>query len=133
MSAVALKVSADLAATLRTAAEEADRSMSGQLEHWAKLGRAAEAALPPLVAAALKRCAGDLSREEDPALRQRTLAALDSLSQLSPEELRSRLGLDRSPVYEPDPARPGGVIRTLPDGTRASGRLEGRTFVPDPS
>ena len=129
-SPVAIKVSADFAASVRAAADTADRSLTGQIEHWAKIGRATEAILPAQVAAALKRCAGDLDAIEDPDMRQRVLNALEAFRARSSEEKRILLGLDKIPVFEADPANPDGIIRVDPDGTRTRGTVEGRTFVP---
>lgn len=43
--------------------------------------------------------------------------------------MRNRIGLDKTHVYEPDPAIPGGVIRINPDGTRDYGQMVGRKFI----
>lgn len=129
-SPVAIKVSAEFADSVREAANAADRSLTGQIEHWAKIGRGTESMLPTQVAIALKRCAGDLSEAEDPTLRQRVLDAMDAFRAKSPEEKRALIGLDKKPAFEPDPANPNGIIRVAPDGTRTRGRVKGRTFVP---
>jgi hypothetical protein len=129
-SAVAIKVSAELADSARKEAGHADRSLTGQIEHWAKLGRAAEAVLPSQVAAALKRCAGDLQAIEDESIRYRALDALAAFQNLTPESLRQKIGLDQQVRFEPDPENPGGFVRISPDGTRTRGVMDGRTFVP---
>jgi hypothetical protein len=129
--AVAIKVSAELANSARDEANAADRSMTGQIEHWAKLGRAIEAILPSQVAAALKRCAGDLGSIEDETIRRKVLDALAVFQTQVPDLLRKKIGLDQQTLFEPDPENPGGIIRTSPDGTRIRGVMDGRTFVPD--
>lgn len=129
-SAVAIKVSAELADSARKEADHADRSLTGQIEHWAKLGRAAEAVLPSQIASALKRCAGDLQAIEDESIRRQTLDALVALRFLSPEVLRQKIGLDQQTRFEPDPDHPGEFVRISPDGVRARGVMDGRTFVP---
>lgn len=129
-SAVAIKVSAELADSARNEASYADRSLTGQIEHWAKLGRAMEAVLPAQVAAALKRCAGDIQSIEDESIRMRTLNALAAFQTRSPESHRHRIGLDQQTRFEPDPENPGGFVQINPDGTRIRGVMEGRTFVP---
>ena len=129
MSAVAIKVAPELAAAARQAAEESDRSLTGQLEHWAKLGRGVEKVLPAQVVSALKRCGADLSAEEDPSAGQRALEALDAVRNLSPASLRAMVGLNQRPHLERDPEDPEGVIQVMPDGSRLKGRLEGRKFV----
>jgi len=129
-SAVAIKVSAELAASARKEAGHADRSLTGQIEHWAKLGRAAEAILPAQVAAALKRCAGDLQAIEDESIRYRALDALAAMQTLTPESLRQKIGLDQQIRLEPDPENPGGYVQISPSGSRIRGVMDGRTFVP---
>lgn len=131
--AVAIKVSADLADAARKEAADADRSLTGQIEHWAKLGRAAEAIMPFQVAAALKRCGGDLSVLEYEALRCKVLEALAMFHVQSPESLRQRIGLDAQVLFEPDSENPGGLIRIGPDGAKTRGVMNGRTFVPNVS
>jgi len=129
--AVAIKVSADLAESARREAADADRSLTGQIEHWAKLGRAVEAILPSQVAAALKRCGGDLTAIEDEALRGKVLDALAAFQVRSSEALRQKIGLDLQVLFEPDPEKPGGLVRIDPDGTKTRGLLKGRAFIPD--
>lgn len=131
-SPVAIKVSADFAESVRAAADAADRSLTGQIEHWAKLGRAAETILPAQVASALKRCAGDLDAVEDPAMRQRVLDALEALrSGAHYDETRRYLFSLGQPLFEADPADPNGIIQVQADGTRTRGRIVGRKFVPN--
>jgi len=105
-SAVAIKVSAELADSARKEAGHADRSLTGQIEHWAKLGRAAEAIMPSQVAAALKRCAGDLEALEDEAMRCKVLDAMAVFRTQSPDSLRQKIGLDQQILFEPDPENP---------------------------
>jgi len=128
--AVAVKISADLADAARKEASEADRSLTGQIEHWAKLGRAAEAIMPSQVAAALKRCAGDIHAIEDESIRGKVLDALAALQAQTPESLRQKMGLDQQTLFETDPETPGGFIRITPDGVHTHGVMNGRVFVP---
>lgn len=128
--AVAVKVSAELAASARTEANATDRSLTGQIEHWAKLGRATEAIMPSQVAAALKRCGGDLSVLEDETMRAMVLDALAVFQSKSPASVRQMIGLDRETRFEPDKDNLGGMIRIDPEGTKTRGWMEGRTFVP---
>lgn len=129
-TAVAIKVSGELAESARKEASEADRSLTGQIEHWAKLGRAAEAVLPSQVASALKRCAGDIREIEDESIRDLVVEALATFQTQSPESLRQKIGLDQQIRFEPDPENAGGFIRIAPDGVRTRGVMEGRRFVP---
>lgn len=129
-SPIAVKLSSDLAEAARLEASEANRSMTGQIEHWAKLGRAAEAILPSQIAAALKRCAGDVRAIEDDAIRGKVLDALAAMETRIPESLRREIGLDRQTLFEPDAQNPGGFVRITPDGVRTRGAMDGRVFVP---
>lgn len=132
-SSVAIKVSAEFAEVARAAARAADRSLTGQLEHWAKLGRAAESILPVPTATALKQSAGCPASLEDASLREQILAALGDFRELPVDEKRARLGLGSRLRFEPDPANSNGVIRIAADGTRTHGTLHGRTFTPLPA
>lgn len=129
-SAVAIKVSAELADSARKEAEHADRSLTGQIEHWAKLGRAAEAVLPAQIASALKRCAGDMQAIEGDSIRNKALSALATFRTQAPESLLQKIGLDQQTLFEPDLETPGGFIRITPDGKRTRGVMDGRMFVP---
>lgn len=129
-TAVAIKVSAELAASARKEAVDADRSLTGQVEHWAKLGRAIEAIMPAQVAAALKRSGGDLQALDDESIRSKVLEALAVFQAQAPESLRQKIGLDQQFRFEPDPENAGGFIRISPEGTRTRGVMDGRTFVP---
>jgi hypothetical protein len=131
-TSVALKVSAQLAQSIRAAAEASDRSMAGQIEHWAKLGRAAEEVMPAPVVAALKKSEGHLHAIPDESMRQRVLEAMKAFRTLSFEEKRSAIGLDQKDLYEPDPEEAGAFIRVSPDGSRTRGRIQARKFVPLP-
>lgn len=130
-SPVAIKVSAEFADSVREAAAAADRSLTGQIEHWAKLGRAAEEVMPAPIAAALKRSAGDVDAIQDEAVRQRVLDALAALREGKHYDATRRylVGLGK-PLFEADPDVPEGVIRVSADGTRVKGRMAGKEFVP---
>lgn len=127
---VAIKISTELAEAARTEAVHADRSLTGQIEHWAKLGRIAEAQMTAPVVQVLKRTQGRLDEIEDPQIKSQVLAAFESFHHQSPEKKRSLMGLDKQVRFEPDPDKPGSLIRITPDGQRRKGRMEGRRFVP---
>jgi hypothetical protein len=115
-----VKLSDTLMLDARLVAEESERSIAGQIEYWARLGRAVEAAVRPATALKLKRrrpvpLLSERLREVDsPAGRERAAAFLASapFPQFSASE------------------RPGHVIRIDADGTRTLGRFVKRTFVP---
>jgi hypothetical protein len=128
---VAIKVSAEFAESVRAAADSADRSLTGQIEHWAKLGRAAETVLPAPAAAALKQSAGNLAAIEDPALREQILTALEALRSGDHfPATRKHLASLGQPLYEADPADSQGIVQVGADGRRTRGRLVNRRFVP---
>lgn len=127
-----VKLSDDLVLSARLEAEATDRSITAQIEHWAKLGRAVEAALKHADVLALKRSDGDLAkaftgkskRETVQALLERIAATTDRSGVI--EKLQAR----GKPVYGTDPCFPGMVVKIDPDGTRTPGRFENRRFVP---
>jgi len=56
------------------------------------------------------------------------------LSKSGPRSHSARkIGLEAQSLFEPDPEKPGGLIRIDPDGTKTRGLLKGRAFIPDNS
>lgn len=110
----------------REAAEREHRSLAGQIEHWAELGRAVEA---DLVSAELLAAMTSASRVE-PTAEGARLAEIFA-GALSDESRRAHATeLERRTVYGTDPAFPGWLVRIDPDGRRTPGRLVNREFVP---
>ena len=131
MSSVAIKISADLAAAARAASTDADRSLTGQVEHWARLGKAVEPVLSSVTIALLKKSGGDLGAIEDETERARVLSALAMLRKSPPyPETRASLAARSTPLYEADPENPSGVVLVAADGKRTPGRVIDRVFVP---
>ena len=126
---VAIKVSSNLAEEARTAAADADRSLTGQVEHWARLGKALEPSLSSTVIAALKKSGGDLSTLEDEDTRLLVLQTLEVFRNAPRHDIAAQLNLSSKVRYEPDPENPGQFLRIHPDGTREKGSLKGRTFI----
>jgi|HubBroStandDraft_5_1064220.scaffolds.fasta_scaffold28209_3 hypothetical protein len=121
-----VKVGDALIEAARAAAEENQRSMAAQIEHWALLGRAVEKTLTLGDAVALKRSEGQL----DARARGRIAEALSNA--LDPDRsviARTTIGLRDAIRYETDPALPGLLIQRLPDGTRRIGRMVNREFI----
>jgi hypothetical protein len=92
---VPVRLSNELAARARTAAELEDRSISGQVEHWARIGQAIE---DVIAASTMKRLK---ARSHDPELHARisraataegTAAAAKLIAQRDPV----RYGTDRN-------------------------------------
>jgi hypothetical protein len=104
-----VKISDELILDARLTAEIAERSIAGQIEFWAQLGRAIEPLLEGSRALALRRAgaavplAERLASIDSPAGRRRVVEYLESRP---------------FPHYEPVPGSPGLVVRVDDDGTR---------------
>lgn len=114
-----VKLSDELVLDARLTAEIAERSIAGQIEFWAQLGRAIEPLLEGAQVLALRRAgaAAPLS------------ACLQSVD--SPEGRRRVADYLKSrpfPHYEPAPDAPGMLVRIEADGTRTLGRFVHRRF-----
>jgi hypothetical protein len=128
-----LKVSDNLYEAVKEEAQAAERSITGQVEHWLKIGRAVEALVAHQELLALKS-AGDLLGPVFPTAARRKQVH-DALARIaaSPDRSAAETVIQSSSGrrrYTSDPTQPGLVIEVLPDGTRRTGRLEGRRFVP---
>jgi hypothetical protein len=116
-----VKLPDDLVLDARLTGEASERSIAGQVEHWARLGRAVEAMLRTRDVLALKR---------------RGAVQPLSLSLAAPEsdEGRARLAAHLAqrpfPHYEPVPDQPGLLVKIDQDGTRTVGRFVRRVFTP---
>ena len=127
-----VKLSETLVAAARSEAKATNRSITAQVEHWARLGCAVEAALSHGDMLALKLSGGDVAKAFDAAKKEEILELLrevaDSTDRSAVKEL---IGEGEQAVYTTDPDHPGMLVRIEPDGTRVPGRLEGRNFVPE--
>jgi hypothetical protein len=116
-----VKLSEGLVLDARLAAEISERSIAGQIELWARLGRATELLLRTDHVLRLKQ------RGEQRSLSE-CLAAVDT------EEGRQRtertLASRPYPHFEAAPDRPGFVVKIDEDGTRTVGRFVNRRFSP---
>jgi hypothetical protein len=116
-----VKLSDHLMLEARRVAEESQRSLAGQIEHWARLGRAIDTLMRPVTALELKRRApapllsARLKDVDTPAGRARVAAGLAS---------------EPFPHFEVAPGRAGFLVRIDEDGTRTVGRFVKRKFVP---
>ena len=126
----AIKVSESLAEEARTAAQDADRSLTGQVEHWARLGKAVEPLLTTKTITALKKWPA-LSPEEEEIEKQRILEALEQFRNTPASVLRERIGLAGKALYEVDPDDSNRIVQVQPDGRRVRGRRVGSEFVED--
>jgi hypothetical protein len=114
-----VKLSDEIVLDARLVGEVAQRSIAGQIEFWAQLGRAIEPLLEGARALALRRAGAVrplsecLAGVDSDAGRQRVFAYLQSRP---------------FPHYEPAPAGRGLLVRIEEDGTRTVGRFVGREF-----
>jgi hypothetical protein len=125
-----VKLSDELVGLARKEAVAAERSITAQIEHWAKLGRSVEVALRHEDALAVKASGGTLAVAfSNPVTRASVYQLLRSVAGIDHSELGRTLQRGRT-VYESDPRGSGAIVRVTPDGTRTRGRFENRTFVP---
>jgi hypothetical protein len=116
-----VKVSDALLLDARIAGEVVERSIAGQIEFWAKIGRALEPLLRGDHVMALcrsgnvKPLSACLESADSPSGRQRVF-----------EHLKTR----PYPHYEAAAESPGLLVRTEADGKRTVGRFVNRQFQP---
>jgi hypothetical protein len=114
-----VKLSDDLVLDARLTGKIVHRSIAGQIEFWAQLGRAIEPLLDGLHVVALQKAgkvkslSSCLDSVDSPSGRRRVI-----------EHLNSR----PFPHYEPHPKKPGILIRIEADGKRTNGRFVDRQF-----
>lgn len=124
-----VKLSDELVESARKEAANADRSITGQIEHWAKIGRSVETLLRHQEVQAVK--GSPLNATLTSAARRAMQAALHRLvtEKTDRRSLAHEMKAGRT-VYQSDPAGSGLTERIEPDGTRTLGRLLNRRFVP---
>ena len=115
-----VKLSEQLVLDARLTGEVAERSIAGQIEFWAGLGRAVESLLRTDRALALKK------RGEAVPLSA-CLRSVDSRAGRA--RLSAVLAARPYPHFEPAP-KPGLIVKVDADGTRSVGRFVKRTFRP---
>ena len=116
-----VKLSDTLVLDARLAGKIVERSIAGQVEFWARLGRAIEPLIEGAQVIALCRNAG-----------ARPLS--DCLKSVDSQEGRGRIAVflqtQPYPHYEPHPDTPGLLIRIEASGKRTAGRFVNRQFQP---
>lgn len=118
-----VKLSDALVLDARLAGAVLERSIAGQVEFWARLGKALEPVLNGAQAMAVcssgaaASLAQRIAEVEAPAGRERLARHLAGLGY---------------PHYEPHPGRPDLLVRVEADGTRTAGRFVRRVFTPAP-
>jgi hypothetical protein len=116
-----VKLSDNLVLDARLAGEVVERSIAGQVEFWARLGRSIDQLLEGQQVFALCRSAGVrplselLATVNAPAGRQRFATYLETLP---------------FPHFRSHAERPGLIEKIDEDGTRTVGRFVNRKFVP---
>lgn len=124
-----VKISDILLTAARQEAKGAHRSITGQIEHWASIGRATEMLMSHRELIGIKSLndvfPSSPRREEIHRLLTHLVEKPHDRKQAHALILRAG-----TPVYETDPAHPGQIIQVSSDGTRKPGRLKNRRFVP---
>jgi hypothetical protein len=115
-----VRLSNEIMADARLASDVLDRSIAGQIEHWARLGQTLERHLSLVQILALK------SSGKSRSLRELLEAAG---SEQANQRLRQHLDDLPYPHYVADPDLPGVFIRTLASGEQSRGRFVKRQFV----
>jgi hypothetical protein len=115
-----VKLSDELVLDARIAAETQERSIAGQVEFWAKLGRSVELMLDGQQVLTLCRTVGATP-----------LADLVDLVDTLPgrEMLKTYLDSEPYPHFEAHPSQAGLLVRAEENGVRTVGRFVNRTFV----
>jgi hypothetical protein len=116
-----VKLSDALVLDARMAGEIVERSIAGQVEFWARLGRSVDLLLEGRQAMAL--CRGGAARP-----LSECLDTVDSAE--GRVRVTAFLRSQPFPHYEPHPDRPGVLVRTGEDGHRTVGRFVNREFRP---
>ncbi len=114
-----VKLSDSLVLDARLVGEVLERSIAGQVEYWAKLGRAVEQLLqaPQVLALCRNAAARPLSE---------CLESVDSRE--GRRRVAAFLRTQPFPHYEPHPEKPGLLVRIAEDGRRTVGRFVNRQF-----
>jgi hypothetical protein len=99
----------------------AERSIAGQIEYWARLGRAVESILDGESVLRLKRSRGGKPLSACLRTRSREEAVA---------ELEAHMNAQPFPQYHPVPGRPSYLLKIDKDGTRTLGRVADRSFRP---
>ncbi len=115
-----VKLSGELVEEARNSASLFHRSLTGQIEHWAAIGRAVEAQLPgDSLTRLLERVGGTMKigRVADAAQRQQVMTVLaEFLAKTTDDEAWLReISARGVPLYS---AEAGKIVRLNPDGSR---------------
>jgi hypothetical protein len=115
-----VKLSDALVLEARVAARAKERSINGQVEYWAKIGRSVERLFDGRQVETLRRAA------KAPAVGE-LLEVVDS--RRGQEMFQAFLESEPYPHYRAHPDEKGLLVRTEADGTERTGRFVNRRFV----
>ncbi|MFM8702398.1 MAG: TA system antitoxin ParD family protein, partial [Planctomycetia bacterium] len=115
-----VKLSDDLVLEARTVGAVARRSIAGQVEFWARLGKSIEPVLRGDRALALQQSGVARSLAE-------SIESVDT--DAGRDRVRTYLDSRPFPHFEPCPEEAGMLVRIDADGTRTRGRFVNRVFV----
>lgn len=116
-----VKLSDELVCDARAIGQVSQRSIAGQIEFWAQLGRAMEPLLRGDRAMALQRAG-----QQQPV--SQAIANVDSA--IGRKLVRDLLDSRPYPHFQPVPDRPGLLCRLEENGTETIGRFVNRKFEP---
>ena len=116
-----VKLSDGLVMEARVAGKVMERSIAGQVEFWASLGKRAESILRGKDVKALRNT-------ESARLVEEGLASVGKAA--GKKRMEEFLSSRPLPHFLPHPTLEDAVIRVNGDGSRSEGRLQGRVFVP---
>ncbi len=116
-----MKISNELLLDARLTAELSERSIAGQIEFWARLGRAIEPVLEGEKALALRK-----SGDQKPL--SELVAGVDS--DAGRQRVADYLSKQPYPHYLAVPSQPGYLLRVEESGVQTMGRFVNRKFVP---
>jgi hypothetical protein len=120
---IPIRLSSNLATHAREVADIADRSLTEQVEHWARLGQIVEASVSSMTVSTLKALSYDsnlpglVAAADSPAARAATVA-----------DVRERA---KGPVYGVAADDPDVIVRHDRDGTVTRGAFANGAFVPE--
>jgi hypothetical protein len=119
---IPIRLSSNLATHAREVAGISDRSLTEQVEHWARLGQVVEASVSSTTVSRLKALSYDeklpalIAAADSPAARAATVATV-----------RERA---KGPIYGVASDDPDVILRQDPDGTITRGRFVDGAFAP---
>ena len=118
-----VKLSGELVEEARSSAKLFHRSLTGQIEHWAAIGRVIESQLPgDALSRLLERMGGTMKigRVAEVGQRQQIAAVLaEFLSQPSADGAwLKEISARGVPLYGSEPGQGGTIVRLNPDGSR---------------